>query len=97
MYVSLLVHGAPRLRPDLFAVVQESMRNGRRDGREREAVGYSEDCREEERAVLLVLHDIKAGIVVDDLGHVIRVSETVERRARGDSVGTHKPGRHQIL
>ena len=55
MYVSLLVHGAPRLRPDLFAVVQESMRNGRRDRREREAVGYSEDCREEERAVRLVL------------------------------------------
>ena len=63
MYVSLLVHGAPRLRPDLFAVVQESMRNSRRDGREREAVGYSEDGREEERAVRFVLRDIESGIV----------------------------------
>ena len=82
MNVSLLVDGAPRLSPDLFAVVQESVCDGRRDRREREAVGYREDRREEERAVRLVLRDVESSIVGEDHGDVVCLAEAIERAAR---------------
>ena len=79
--IGLLAHRTPRLDPDLLAEVQERVRERRRDGREREPVGEREGRGQEQWAVRLVLRDVEARIVVDDLGNIVRLPEAVERRA----------------
>ena len=81
MDIGLLAHGAPGLDPDLLAEVQERVRERRRDGREREPVGEREGRGQEQWTVRLVLRDVEARIVVDDLRDVVRLPEAVERRA----------------
>jgi hypothetical protein len=64
--------------PYIFAVVEESMCKGGGDGCEREAVGNSERCGEEDGAVGLVSLEVERGIGIDDLRDVILLPCVVE-------------------
>lgn len=54
MDIRLLIHGLPRLSPNLLAEVQESVREGGGDRSERQPIGNSEGGGQVKRAVSTV-------------------------------------------
>lgn len=75
--IRLFVHRSARLRPDLFAEVEEGMRERSGDGREGETVRYGEGRRDEERTVCRVGFLIEGRVRVYDLLNIVWLCSVV--------------------
>ena len=92
MNVGLFAERTAGLSPNLLAVVEEGMREGGGDRRERQAVAEREGGRQKERRVLVVLVHVEGLLVVQDTGHVVALAQVVERMCRRDGHELRVPG-----
>lgn len=82
MDIGLFGKGTASLSPNLLAVEEDRMHDGRGNSSERKAVGDSEGSREQQRRVCFVFLNIEGGVVGEDTANLVRLAGVVEGGTR---------------
>lgn len=79
MDIGLLAHRASRLGPNLFAEVEESMYERRRDRSKGEAVRHGKCHGQEQRAICFVFLHVERSIFINNGSDIVFVAKPIIR------------------